>query len=612
MLAILEKPLAPRKPRRINRRRSISPQPHTQINLLPVEVAVDANRNGEVEFGTDRTSAAKPYRFWINNDSDIALNSEDSSGDPDHGDGSIITIRDLEDFTRIQLMVGGLHEQLKNGEIQVTMKFKDGTTEGDPKINLTWHRDEEGDLDYIRDDSNAVRQSNQLLGSVSKDSGHAFDKGFWTGEDIPNYSGITSTKPHRYLLFEGASKGKGELVLEFKKGDEVLGEACSCWIHLLDVREMYERIKITPDDPDDFTPNPDHQPGWDHPANPDDYVHPRDFHLRESDPPNILPPVAEIGYVADPNGKPFVPDPNEEEEYIVFVHGWNMTYTDSQKYGETMFKRLWAAGYKGRYSFVRWATYSTDTHPNFITNKLTYNDSDYRAWLSGKGLAQYVNSLDTKYGRHVVAHSMGNVVASSALREGMFVENYALLNAAIPAMCFDTDDNLHTFFGDVRTADDDDGPITSALGFEGIIDPPYGPRLINFYLPDDSALFAWRPNNILLKPLRSFTFKYGYNGAAADGERQRITHHAADLIGAQTHPTRFIRSFYESVAYCTFSKTKTAGADGRTAGSISDSLNMNEEYGFDTTHSAEWQWRIQKTNKFYRDLMSKFDLEPNF
>jgi len=39
--------------------------------LLPVEVAVDANRDGEITFdGQDKTTAENPYRFWINDDQD--------------------------------------------------------------------------------------------------------------------------------------------------------------------------------------------------------------------------------------------------------------------------------------------------------------------------------------------------------------------------------------------------------------------------------------------------------------------------------------------------------------------------------------------------------------
>ena len=362
------------------------------VGLLPVEVGVDADRNGVVEFGVDLTSATTPYRFWINNDHDSEEDDEGSSGQPDHSDGGIVSRRDLEDFTRIQLMVGGLHEQLKSGEIQVTVKFKDGTVEGSPAINLTWHRDDDGDLDYIKDDDIALRHimTGMLLGKVSPKSGYTFDRDFWTGDNTLNYGSISQDKPYRFLLFEGASKGKGELVLEFKKGNEVLAEACSCWVNLLDVRNMYQRVKVTPDDPDKFT-------------EPSDFVG-VPFNA------TITPHIPNIGWVWDPFGEIFIEDPEEEKEYIVFVHGWNMTYVGAQKYGESMFKRLWQTGYKGRYAFVRWPTY---------TGVTTYNSSDYRAWLSGKGVAAFVNSLPSDYVRNIAAHSMGNIVVGSALRENM-------------------------------------------------------------------------------------------------------------------------------------------------------------------------------------------------
>ncbi len=35
---------------------------------------------------------------------------------------------------------------------------------------------------------------------------------------------------------------------------------------------------------------------------------------------------------------------------------------------------------------------------------------------------------------------MGNIVAGSALRDGLQVDNYALLNAAVPAACYDEDE----------------------------------------------------------------------------------------------------------------------------------------------------------------------------
>jgi hypothetical protein len=37
---------------------------------------------------------------------------------------------------------------------------------------------------------------------------------------------------------------------------------------------------------------------------------------------------------------------------------------------------------------------------------------------------------------------------------------------------------------------------------------------------------------------------------------------------------------------------------------------MDARYGFGETHSAEWLWRIQKTDRFYHDLLEKLDLNP--
>ena len=75
-------------------------------------------------------------------------------------------------------------------------------------------------------------------------------------------------------------------------------------------------------------------------------------------------------------------------------------------------------------------------------------------------------------------------------------------------------------------------------------------------------------------------------------------------------PGRHLRLFQESAAYATASRTKAVGADGRTAGSISDKVDMDAKYEFGEAHSAEWQWRIQRTSRFYHDLMEKLDLNP--
>lgn len=102
--------------------------------------------------------------------------------------------------------------------------------------------------------------------------------------------------------------------------------------------------------------------------------------------------------------KSYTPPVGEESKVLVFVHGWNMPYDDYISFSETMFKRLWHQGYKGRFCAFRWAT---------LTSVITYNTSEYRAWKYGQSLKNYMASLPGNYVRHVAAHSMGNVVVGS-------------------------------------------------------------------------------------------------------------------------------------------------------------------------------------------------------
>ncbi len=202
---------------------------------------------------------------------------------------------------------------------------------------------------------------------------------------------------------------------------------------------------------------------------------------------------------------------------------------------------------------------------------------------------------------------MGNIVVSSALLENMQVENYALLNAAIPAMCFDGNEALYEF--DRDTPDGDADPITKNLGFKEKISQTNDARLVNFYLEGDSALadenFGWVANNRKYKP-ESFnlgTTGYDYDPDRPDGTKV--------YINFLTEFGRHLRLFPESASYATASRTKTVGADRRTEGVINDKVDMNARYGFGETHSAEWLWRIQKTDRFYHDLMEKLNLNPN-
>ena len=122
-------------------------------------------------------------------------------------------------------------------------------------------------------------------------------------------------------------------------------------------------------------------------AIPEFIEYPRNYILK-------YPPEPEIGFVGDPNGHPFEAPSDEARQVIIFVHGINGpgggdaadSYNSWVNMSETVFKRLWHQGYKGRLASYKWPALT----PAF---PFEFNDSEYRAWKSGRGLAALVNSF---------------------------------------------------------------------------------------------------------------------------------------------------------------------------------------------------------------------------
>jgi pimeloyl-ACP methyl ester carboxylesterase len=322
-------------------------------------------------------------------------------------------------------------------------------------------------------------------------------------------------------------------------------------------------------------------------------------------PDNNNIPHPNMGWTYNDQGYPFQPDPNEDlqhKTYVVFIHGWNQSLERATMFAETMFKRLWQRGFKGRFAAFRWPTLYSDTGVDIVDAvRAHYNDSEYRAWKSGESLKQYVNQLPSGYVRNVVAHSMGNIVAGSALQRGMSVTNYALLNAAVPAMCYDESTNLRQPSWTYMTPNDDTDPGTKALAYTGQL-KTLNTNVVNFFLSDDRATsFAWEFNNGNLKPQRYnlFTTGYAYDATAVAGHRVFITFF--------TTFGRYLIDPHESMAFAVQSLTKTVGADGRTSGSIGSAVDL-DTWDFGSQHSAEWERKIQETAPFYDELMFRLHI----
>ncbi len=551
------------------------------ISLIPVDLAVDANRDGTIKFAgnlndpavagkpRDMTEKSRPFRFWINNDHDVSdtnADGEDLSGVADSADDVIKTRRDLEDFTRLHIYLGGLQEAIGRGDIRVGLKWKNAT--GPVAIKIYTSADAEGSDEYLHDEDSAVAQFQGDHGFAQREIKNG-GKEFIFFNDV--WTGLSDSNPRKYFIFEGSGEGKGELVVTFYKSDGTpIGEGGSVWIDLKDIRRMYTRAEAVGNIP--------HPPSFVYPS---------------------LPPEPTMSSSPKDEGQTFDSSPTswaEGKQYIVFVHGWNMTYEGSKNYAETMFKRLWQKGYKGRFVFFRW--------PTLVGRIGTYNDSEFKAWKCGESLKEFVNGLDGNYTRNVVAHSMGNIVAGSALKKGMSIANYNLMNAAVPAMCYDTSPALHQtgLSWKTPTPDGDADAGTRALGYGGQLQGVSG-KLTNFYLTQDFATTtAWEANNWLSKPQSYSATVYFYDPALASGKKLFYT------VPGATH--RDITDIHEAMAYVDVSRTKTAGADDRALGSIQVRINM-DDFGFATNHSAQFNLKIQSTSDCYNALLSSFGILPN-
>ena len=477
------------------------------LYLIPVGIAVDANRDGEIVFegeSRDTTSTDKPFRFWINDDQDGIPNDERDVVPPaenDYADGTIQTMRDLEDFARLYLRIGALRDWIVDGTFEIGLRFSDASGES-ATINVYKCTDSDGSTAYLTDEETALAQVSgqdaQAIGQVTSGDPLMLPADFWTGSTEQN-----STK---CLLFEGSGEGKGQLVLTIHRADGTkIAEGPGVWLDLMNIKKMYERATATPES---IRP-------------------PHDYILE-------YPPDPHITYIRS-NGETFEPPTDEAKQVIVFVHGINgpggggaaESYSGWVNVSETIFKRLWHQGYKGRFAFYKWPALT----PAF---PFEYNDSEYRGFKSGRGLAHFLASFPAHYRKSLYSFSQGAVVCGAALTVyNGAVDDYVLSQAAIPAGCYDASDSINNYdLFDQREQQSPTPDTTDDLGYRGYLSGlNVSGSVVSFYNTVDYALktgqegginVSWEGNQLDYKP-NAFTGRsYKYEADVWVGGSDRV------------------------------------------------------------------------------------------
>ena len=544
------------------------------IQHFPVDIAVDGNRDGAIQFAStqgalvDKTTANKPFRFWCNDDDDHYYGSDSKDvvpvAQPDHANNYLDNPRDLEDCARLWIDLEGLKNMISNGgNLKLGLKWKntDGTS---PKINIFRAEDETAGGDgYLKDTAAAERQAGQtsqlrynfISGTVTTDTPMIFPESFW---DAMNASNTT-----QHLLFEGAAEGKGQLCISIHDANgREIGEGPGVWLELKDVRTMYERR----------------------------YGKPRSGSAAWKKPNEYNPYQEPVVTNAVLDSVPFDKPPDETSDTIVLVHGINgaTIFTEAQsiaantQMASTTFKRLWWQGFKGRFGLYKWEAH----------NLALFNESEYRAWKSGRGLAAFLAELPGD-NKNIICFSQGGVVGSSAIRDyGATPDAMIVMQAAIPAVCYDDDPVLNIHANNL--------PDTIVeLGYRGYHGATAS-RLINFADPTDLATgVGWRTaQNIKPEP------SYSYNATAPVGQRHSVSY--LFEVG------RFATDLHESLSMIAEAKSNTIAHEPGAQGRITSSVDLKNTFDFDNEHGAAFDRPIQKNlNGFYDEVLTQFGIPFN-
>ncbi|HEY5745852.1 MAG TPA: hypothetical protein VIU12_07235, partial [Chryseolinea sp.] len=211
------------------------------------------------------------------------------------------------------------------------------------------------------------------------------------------------------LLFEASKETDKPLVLEVTKGSEKLVEV-KFFVKVRGVEKMYRWINLR-------------------------------------DVPGVGGSVWRATNLSPPDN---YPDALTNEKNFFFIHGYSVREQQARGWNAEIFKRLHQLGSKAKFVAVVWLgdqgklpdwihTYGGST-PDYYENAIN-------AFETAPYLASIVNSLPGE--KYFAAHSLGNMVASSAIKDhSMSVNKYLMINAAVATEAYDASLAADTFMRD--------------------------------------------------------------------------------------------------------------------------------------------------------------------
>lgn len=413
-----------------------------EAQLLTGDLRVDANRDGQISSdGSDATSAAQPFRFWINDDDDDGdTGGYDIPGQPG-GISSFPGVAGADAVTiwRIppsQASPGEDVEQVDGTRdlvdfFPVFLDIKDILTAFPDAICRLKH--EEGALNFL--ESKLTRA--EALGYQISNQGNRFGRDLQQRAADARIKQVTAAgvelstqfisgireQDWGVILLEGRVATNKPLVLSIQRSDGTPIMELKLDLKIAPVENMFHYLNLRHLAPGGSIEEDKRGPQWGG---------------------TTLSPAPDDPFAGTANRK-----------NVVFVHGYNWNGNQARGVNSEAFKRLYWAGSKARFYAVLWR--GDDSQLTLLdgwTVTPDYHVNVGHALQTAPTLRGFLESL-APTPTVVIAHSLGNMVASFALthmrdRSNLTrvrpaerpanVVNYFALNAAVALEAYDAAD----------------------------------------------------------------------------------------------------------------------------------------------------------------------------
>ena len=363
-----------------------------RISVVDINLISNYNRDDVINGGDfDRHATNEVYHFWINGDNDDGRDIAEGSSDehygqpfPDYQNSTVDGRCDVIDFFPVHIDIKSAID-IFGTNCQYVLKHA------------------ESDVNFVYSDLTVNNVGNYL----TKDEafyGSDFDSQFNCADTIR----ITSTgvqlssefiekieddEDKGIILIEGCYDTIANLVLEIRNGEQYL-TSTSLRLGISDIEEMYRWVNLR------------------HKC--DDI---------ENDSTDLIEPD---------NNK----DHRSNGKNIVFVHGYNVNEVSARAWSAEMFKRLYQSGSNAKFTSVDW--FGDCTQIPIINKTPDFYENSENAFTTAPHFANVVNLLLDGSENIIMAHSLGNLLVASAIKDyNLDYSKFIMLDAAVATEAFD-------------------------------------------------------------------------------------------------------------------------------------------------------------------------------